>query len=293
MISSMTGYGRGEAHSRKLSAAAEVRSVNNRFLEVSARLPRSIALRENDVKEMVRTKFVRGKVSVAVSFSQEADEDVPVRVNESAVRAYHRQLLAVKKITGSKERITLGHILNFPEIFTVDDTERGDEKQWAVAREALAKALDEAALMRSREGQELMRDLLQRIQHIDETITTIENIAKERVPQARHDLEQRVHELVGDRAVIDQKRLEMEIALLADKLDTTEECVRFRSHNKFFVDALANSEASGRKLNFLLQEMNREANTIGSKSNSVDIAHLVVRVKEELEKIREQLQNIE
>jgi uncharacterized protein (TIGR00255 family) len=138
-----------------------------------------------------------------------------------------------------------------------------------------------------------MRDLMKRIRQIEETITTIEKIAQDRVPQARHELEERVRELVGDRAVIDQKRLEMEIALLADRLDTTEECVRFRSHNKFFVDALANSEASGRKLNFLLQEMNREANTIGSKSNSVEIAHHVVGVKEELEKIREQLQNIE
>jgi uncharacterized protein (TIGR00255 family) len=128
---------------------------------------------------------------------------------------------------------------------------------------------------------------------MDETLNEIEKLSKERIPEERKILQERVAELIQDKFVIDQNRLELEIALLVDKLDITEECVRYRSHNKFFLEALNKNEAAGRKLNFVVQEMNREANTIGSKSSDATIAHLIVRLKEELEKIREQLQNIE
>ena len=147
--------------------------------------------------------------------------------------------------------------------------------------------------MRAAEGAELMKDLKKRLKQIEDLLTKIERLAATRLPQELEKLQERLKELLTDTSVIDKGRLELEVALLADKLDVTEECVRFRSHNKFFLEGLAEKESAGRKLNFLVQEMNREANTIGSKANNAEIAHLIVLVKEELEKIREQLQNIE
>ena len=147
--------------------------------------------------------------------------------------------------------------------------------------------------MRMKEGSELAKDLRSRVTDINTKLDTIESISKKRIPEERTKLQERIAQLVSDKSVVDNQRLELEIAILSDKLDVTEECVRFRSHNKFFIEALNAKESEGRKLNFMIQEMNREANTIGSKCNDVDVAHIVVSIKEELEKIREQLQNIE
>jgi len=293
MISSMTGYGRGEATKKRITAVAEVRSVNSRFLEVMSRIPRTMALRENDIKELVRTKFSRGKVNVVVNLTRENDSELPVRINTSAAKAYHKLLTDLKKSVKIQEKITLEHLLKFPEVLAIDEFEKGDEAEWALVQLALTSALEEASVMRQREGSELMRDLVARVGVIDGVIDRIDTLVRANIPQMRTRLEDRLKELVSDQSVIDAKRLELEIALYADKLDVTEECVRFRSHNKFFVKALREEAGAGRKLNFLIQEMNREANTIGSKANSAEIAHLVVGIKEELEKIREQLQNIE
>ena len=293
MISSMTGFGKGEASANRITAVAEVRSVNNRFLEVTSRLPRTMTLRENDVKELVRTKFVRGKVNVAITVTQENEGEFPLKINPAAAKAYYKLLNDLSKSVKLKEKVTLDHLLHFPEVIETESLEDRDEKVWSIVQKALGEALDEAAEMRSREGGELMKDLVKRIEHIDLVLNEIERIAVMRVPQEREKLHERLNELVRDPSVIDKERLELEIALLADKLDLTEECVRFRSHNKFFLLGLANEEAAGRKLNFLVQEMNREANTIGSKANDAEIAHHVVIIKEELEKVREQLQNIE
>ncbi|HEV8537936.1 MAG TPA: YicC/YloC family endoribonuclease [Bacteroidota bacterium] len=293
MISSMTGYGRGEASASRVIAAVEVRSVNSRFLEVSSRLPRTMALRENDVKELVRTKFARGKVNIVVTISQENESEVPLKVNRAAARSYYKLLKELGKAVKLKEKVTLDHLLHFPEVIETDHLEDQDERHWTIAREAVMKALDETAEMRRREGGELMKDLAKRIGHIERMLDEIERMAVSRMPEEKVKLQDRLKELLGDSRVIDNDRLELEIAMLADKLDLTEECVRFRSHNKFFLEGMANEEAVGRKLNFLIQEMNREANTIGSKAANADIAQLVVVVKEELEKIREQLQNVE
>jgi uncharacterized protein (TIGR00255 family) len=190
-------------------------------------------------------------------------------------------------------KIGLEHLLQFPDILEVDEFAQGDENEWTLARGAVTLALDQAARMRQEEGGELLKDFIQRITVIEKTLGEVETLAQQRIPEERAELQERVKALLTDPSIIDEKRLEMEFALLLDKLDVTEECVRFRSHNKFFLEALKNGESVGRKLNFLLQEMNREANTIGSKSNSSEIAHRVVAIKEDLEKIREQVQNIE
>jgi len=293
MISSMTGYGRGELTEDRVTAVVEIRSVNSRFLEVMSRLPRTMTLRENDVKELVRTKFTRGKVNVVLNITHENDNEMPFKINKAAAKAYYKLLSDLKRSVNLKEKITLDQLLKFQEIIEIDEFERGDEKEWTLVRQALTMALDEAAVMRRREGEELMKDLSQRVKRLDEILEMVERLAKDTIPAMKSMLEDRLRELVSDQSVIDAKRLEMELALYADKLDITEECVRFRSHNKFFLKAMGEEDSAGRKLNFLVQEMNREANTIGSKTNSAEVAHLVVGIKEELEKIREQLQNIE
>jgi uncharacterized protein (TIGR00255 family) len=293
MISSMTGYGRGEVTVDRFTVLADVRSVNNRFLEVAVRLPRTLTLREIDVKDLVRSRFSRGKVNIVLTTTRENENDMPLKINPAAAKAYGKLLNSLRKAAKIQERVTLDHLLKFPEVLEIGILEDGDEKEWSVARQALLAALDDLGVMRQREGLELMNDFVARLSRLDEIIDEIEGIAKTLVPDERARLEERLNRLLTDKSVIDRGRLELELALFADKLDVTEECVRFRSHTKFFQEALGAEESAGRKLGFLVQEMNREANTIGSKASNSQIAHLVVVMKEELEKIREQLQNIE
>jgi uncharacterized protein (TIGR00255 family) len=292
MIVSMTGYGRGEASSGGVKVTVELRSVNGRFLEVSARLPRSLALRENEIKEIVRQKLSRGKINLVLTLERDNGNALPLKIDTSAAKAYYRLLNHLRKTVRLKETVKLEHLLQFSDIFEQESLETPDEREWEVVKSGLQAALENLDQMRRNEGKELENDLRIRITGLEKNILIIEELSKTQVPAERDRLRERVQQLLGQETV-DTGRLEMELALLADRLDVTEECVRFHSHNKFFLRALGDGVPSGRKLNFLIQEMNREANTIGSKSSATEIAHLVVGIKEELERIREQLQNIE
>jgi uncharacterized protein (TIGR00255 family) len=292
MIASMTGFGRGEARKGGITISVELRTVNNRFLEVSSRLPRSLSLRENDVKELIRRRISRGKVNVIANVEREGNGSAGLGINSSAAKSYYKLLVQLRKTLKLKETVKLEHMLQFSEIFEQQEIGGTDEKEWEVLQESLEAALEALAEMRRAEGGELERDFRARIALLDEKLSEIGRLSVEQVPAERIRLRERVSQLI-DKTPVDEGRLELELALLADRLDVTEECVRFRSHNKFFLEALTLPDPAGRKLNFLIQEMNREANTIGSKSSATEIAHLVVSMKEELEKIREQLQNIE
>jgi uncharacterized protein (TIGR00255 family) len=292
MIASMTGFGRGEASGDGITVAVELRSVNSRFLEVSTRLPRSLALRENEIKEQIRMRVSRGKVSLVGTVEKENSSDLPLKINVPAAKAYFRLLNQLRHAVHLRETVKIDHLLRFSEVIVPQELENTDEREWLIFQKALDGALSELVRMKRNEGGELRNDFQARIGILEEKIQRIEELSKEQVPNERERLRQRVEQLLNGQR-IDEGRLELELALLADRVDVTEECVRFRSHDKFFLEALDNDEPAGRKLNFLVQEMNREANTIGSKSTTSEIAHLVVEVKEELEKIREQLQNIE
>ncbi len=292
-MQSMTGYGRAEIVKDGVTCTVEVRSVNSRFLEVVSRSPRSLNHRENDVKEIVRSFVNRGKVSLSIVLEKEANGSLSVAINPTAAKAYYKLLNQLKKAVKIREQVKLEHLLKFSEVLETTDENEPDETEWEAVTEGLKAALTALNTMRANEGKELARDLERRIRWMDETINTIDAESRKKVPEERKRLEERVSQLLTDKSVIDQNRLELEIVLLSDKLDVTEECVRFRSHTKFFLHAMEKDEAAGRKLNFLVQEMNREANTIGSKANDAETAHKVVQLKEELEKIREQLQNIE
>jgi uncharacterized protein (TIGR00255 family) len=289
----MTGYGRSELAKRGISVSVEVRSVNSRYLDVTTRLPRSLSHREKDVKDIVRSFMSRGSLNVTVKIEKASNGETALKVNTSAAKSYYKLLNELRKVVKVREQVKLEHLLNFSEILEPIDAEEADNKEWELVEETTRAALTQLNAMRVKEGSELAKDFEKRIGWIDETLKEIERLSVDRIPAERQRLLERIGQILEDKNIIDQNRLELEIALLADKLDITEECVRYRTHNKFFLEAIKKEESPGRKLNFLIQEMNREANTIGSKANDAAIAHLVVKIKEELEHIREQLQNIE
>ena len=293
MVASMTGFGRAEVSRDGINISAEVRSVNSRYLDLTLRLPRSISQREKELKDIVRTFLNRGNLNITVKIAYDSNGAIPLKVNTAAAKSYFKLLNEIRKSVKIREQVKLEHLLTFSEVLEPVEEEETDEREWELVQETVRQALENLNTMRSQEGSELAKDLEKRIHRMEETLNEVEKLSKERIPEERKNLHERIAQLVEDKFVIDQNRLELEIALMVDKLDITEECVRYRSHNKFFLEALNKNEAAGRKLNFLVQEMNREANTIGSKSSDAAIAHMIIGLKEELEKIREQLQNIE
>jgi uncharacterized protein (TIGR00255 family) len=293
MIESMTGFGSGEYAESGIRATAEIRSVNSRFIEISVKLPRQFSGYELEARELIRKALQRGKISAVVQLERENKSDIPIRIKPDVVKAYMAMLSELKAISGIDEPIRLDHLLKFSEIFEAATDERDElEREWKVISQALQAAIVSLREMRRKEGEQLTMDFKTRIDAINQVLNEIEAISQESLSATKEKLRQKVKDLLGDESLA-KERLEMEIVLLTDKMDITEECVRFRSHNKFFLEALDSGEAAGRKLNFLLQEQSREANTIASKSQNAEISQKSVFIKEELEKIREQVQNIE
>lgn len=293
MIASMTGYGRGEVRNGDCEIVAEVRSVNNRFLDVQLKLPRGYFHYEQEVKNIIRNYVTRGRINIFVSLKTNNDENGnELGINREPARIYWKLINQLKKEFKIRGRIKLEHLLQFPDIITYEENNGSNNATWKSIENALTIALENLLEMRKAEGQELANDLVRRIQSLNSQIDQIEKISAGRTDEELEKLRQRIKEILLIEEV-DESRLETEIALMINRIDVTEECVRFRSHNKMFLDIINTEEGGGRKLNFLLQEMTREANTIGAKANHADISHLVVEIKEEVEKIREQVQNIE
>ncbi len=292
MITSMTGYGRGEEVREGFEAFAEVRSLNHRFLDVVVRLPKGLSPYEDSVKEIVRRQITRGRITLSVSLKSEQENGFGLRVDLEAAQQYKRLLETLSEKLKLKGAITIDHLLHFSEVMTVDSPVDLPERAWECVQAALEKALHDLNSMRRREGTEMANDLHQRIDLLQKCL---EEIEARSISRRREEFQKQYARLLEmlDTKELDRERLELEIALLADRVDVTEECTRFRSHNTLFEEAMNDAEPSGRRLNFLLQEMNREANTIGAKANDAKIAHLVVKLKEEVERLREQIQNIE
>jgi uncharacterized protein (TIGR00255 family) len=292
MLISMTGFGNATVSGDGMTVSVEIRSVNSRFYEFSARVPKHLQGRELDLKEMVRAQLKRGKVNLTVTVDKEDGAEMPLHVDIEAAKTYHRLLTQLRDAVGLPDAITLDSLLKFPDVFTAVEAEELPLEEWALIMAAVEQSVASLFDMRRKEGEELTRDLEERVQTMENAINSVEGLSRGRAALERDRLTERLRSLLADEK-IDAARLDTEIALLADKMDITEELVRFRSHTKFFLEMLRSDASEGRKLSFLLQEMNREANTISSKSYDADIAHLVVSVKEELERIREQIQNIE
>jgi len=291
MIQSMTGFGRGEATIGVCSASVEIRSVNSRYLEVNMKLPQNLSAREIDVREMIRQQIGRGKVSVILAVDG-SPEDEEVAIDLESVKKVIALLKSLKKSARISSSIKLEHILSFKDVFKVRPSESLDGDDWEAVKIAVNGALKQLLEARTAEGSSLKKDLSKRIDKLNLGLNEIERLSRLHIEEEKSRLKQKVDEVLNGKE-IDPSRIELEIVLLADKLDITEEVVRFRTHNNFFMKLLDSEESNGRRLNFLLQEMNREANTMGSKVFDAGMAHLVVEVKEELEKIREQVQNLE
>ncbi|MFQ5865410.1 MAG: YicC/YloC family endoribonuclease [bacterium] len=292
MIASMTGFGRGEVKENDIEVSVEVRSLNHRFLEIDIRAPKNLANFEKEIKELIRSQLSRGRVSATINLKGEEESTFGLTLDKQLATNYLKLLKELKEELGLEGSVSLEHLFNFPDIITYENSKKVDEDVWAPVKKALELALADLREMRHREGLEIKKDLQRRIDAIGVIIEKIENRSKVRSKEELAKLKKRVQGFSGLEP-IDGNRLELEVALLAEKMDVTEECIRFKSHNTLFSELLDNEESEGRKLNFLLQEMHREANTIGAKASDAEIAHWVVEVKEEVEKLREQIQNIE
>jgi uncharacterized protein (TIGR00255 family) len=293
MIRSMTGYGRAEILRGGRKITVEIKSLNHRYLEVTVRFPSALSALELDIRRKVGERFVRGRVEVTIRVDGQADaENGNLRINWPAVLGYRRMLEELKEKLALEGPVTLEMLASFRDAFTRED----DSDAWAEAGEIVAevveKAVQAALEMREREGEILCKDLKERLGLLSGWLEGIAAKGPVLVLEYQKRLAERVRELAGG-VITDESRLAQEVAILAEKTDITEEIVRFRGHMDQFLEMLAAGEAVGRKIDFLIQEMNREANTIGSKSGDAEIARQVIEIKTELAKVREQVQNIE
>ncbi|MBN2012735.1 YicC family protein [candidate division KSB1 bacterium] len=292
MIISMTGYGRGEVRTENKEINVEVRTLNNRYLDVTLRVPKSMFMYEEEIKSVVRQYVSRGRVNIVINMKDCNGQVGAFQVNVEMAQHYMNLLNSLKQQLHLKGDPELEHLLQFRDIFLTEPEDMLNDETWAIIKTALESAMENLRKMRIDEGQALSNDLKHRISILDDSIAKIELLAKERVEKEYQRIKERIAS-IGNLENVDEGRLEGEVALLASRMDITEECIRFKSHNNLFIEAMNGEEVAGRKLNFLLQEMTREANTIGAKAYDADIAHIVVDIKEEVEKIREQVQNIE
>ncbi|MCU0606369.1 MAG: YicC family protein [Candidatus Edwardsbacteria bacterium] len=290
MIKSMTGYGRSEQHRDGRTLSAEVRTVNHRFAEYSVRLPGELAPLEGRVRELLQQRVPRGAVVLTVGGGGEAGTR-PV-IDREQVARYLAQLRDLKREHGLKGGVDLRTLVALPGVVAGGAAADDPGERWDLLAAAVAAALDRLDEMRRREGRALQRDLAGRVRRLGRLIGRIQSLARRRPAERRRRLQARVREIAGGLA-LDPARLAQEVALFAERADITEELVRLRSHCAAFAAYLAGKQPVGRRLDFLLQEMNREANTIGSKAGAAGIAQLVVELKEQLEKMREQAQNVE
>lgn len=292
MTKSMTGYGRGKAtlHGREITV--ELRAVNHRYLDLNIKSPRAYGFLEDAIKTRMQGAISRGKVDVFVTIDASRSDDVTVTVNHAAVRAY---LAALEELAGTyalSNDVTVTELTRYPDVLTSEREEADAEELAGDVLAVLDHALAEFGAMREREGAHLREDILSRCQTIAGYVSFVEERSPETVSEYREKLTQRIRDLI-EGVEVDPQRILTEAAIFADKTAVAEETVRLRSHLSGLEKMLAEKKPVGRKLDFLVQELNREANTIGSKANDYEIARTVVELKAEIEKIREQVQNIE
>jgi len=294
MIKSMTGFGRAEEAEEGRVVSVEVRSVNGRYAEYGVRLPRSLAQLEPRLRRLLQQRVGRGTVSLSVSLGRDEKGGLP-GINMEAARHYRDLLKGLKRDLKLAGKVDVRTLVRFSEIFAAPESQVDEAQAWQMIRGPLEEALKALAEMRLREGERLQAEIEKRLARIEKGLNLVSKLAPKRALEARKALQERISRALpaASRDPELARRLAQEAAMMADRLDVTEECVRLRSHLQAFRAALKLTQPVGKRLDFLLQEMNREANTIGSKANHSGIAQAAVGLKEEIEKIREQAQNIE
>lgn len=292
MIKSMTGYGSAKGAVEGLEISVELKSVNNRYLDCSVRMPRSFLFAEDMVKARVQAHISRGKVDVFVNVNSSESGEMVVRVNEALLKGYVEAIRHIAEEYGLPDELSAQGVSRYPDVLTVEKKDLDAEAISQGMSQIVEAALCDFDAMRSREGEKLREDVLSRLETIEGLVAAVEAKAPETVTEYRKRLEQKMAEVLGS-AGIDESRILAEAAIFADHIAVDEETVRLRSHMSQLRSMIDGESPIGRKIDFLIQEFNREANTIGSKCQNSQIAHVVVDLKSEIEKIREQIQNIE
>lgn len=292
MIKSMTGFGRCEVLKDSRKFTVELKSVNHRYLDVNIRMPKKLNFFETSIRTLLKSYADRGKVDIFITYEDLSQSQVSVKYNAALAAEYLKYLNQMAEEFSLDNDVRVSTLSRYPEVFTMEECSEDEDELWNGLKEALEGAFSQFVEMRTREGERLKEDILLKLDLLSEQIRFIEERSPQIIAEYRTKLEEKMRELLED-TQIDDNRIAAEVILFADKICTDEEVVRLKSHIQHMKETLEESNGIGRKLDFIAQEMNREANTILSKANDLDISNRAISLKTEIEKIREQIQNIE
>lgn len=292
MVKSMTGFGKTTVKAGNKKIVIEIKSLNAKQFDLNLRMPNLFKDKEMEIRCMVKEQLERGKVEMTISYDNTSENDKDVEVNGSVIIKYFKQMMEVSEQLGFEpdKNELLQTVMRFPDVLQIN-AEELEENEWAILQEGIKKALDEIDKFRIQEGKALIKDILHRIELIQQLSAQVPQFEMRRIEVIRQKLQEKISEWM-DIKNIDQNRLEQELIYYLEKLDITEEKVRLANHCKYFIETAEKEDAPGRKLGFIAQEIGREINTMGSKANDHDVQKLVVRMKDELEKIKEQSLNV-
>lgn len=292
MIKSMTGFGRGESADEKRRITVEMKAVNHRYLDISIKMPKKLNLFEAAIRSFLKTYVQRGKVDVYISYEDLTDSSMQVRYNPHIAGEYYRYLNIMAEEFQLENDVRVSTLSRYPEIFTMEEETPNEEEIWPFLQEAVKMACEQFVEAREREGANLKKDMLDKLKEMNWNVLAIEERSPQIVKEYREKIMEKAAEVLGD-VQMDESRIAAEVVLFADKICTDEETVRLKSHILTTRETLDLNESIGRKLDFIAQEMNREANTILSKANDLTVTNIAIALKTDIEKIREQIQNIE
>lgn len=292
MIKSMTGFGRCEVLKDSRKFTVELKSVNHRYLDVNIRMPKKLNFFETSIRTLLKSYADRGKVDIFITYEDLSQSQVSVKYNAALAAEYLKYLNQMAEEFSLDNDVRVSTLSRYPEVFTMEECSEDEDELWNGLKEALEGAFSQFVEMRTKEGERLKEDILLKLDLLSEQIRFIEERSPQIIAEYRTKLEEKMRELLED-TQIDDNRIAAEVILFADKICTDEEVVRLKSHIRHMKETLEESNGIGRKLDFIAQEMNREANTILSKANDLDISNRAISLKTEIEKIREQIQNIE
>lgn len=292
MIKSMTGFGRSEIVKGNRKISVEIKSVNHRYLEAGIKMPKKLNVFESRMRDLLKKYAARGKIDIFINYEDDSENQVNLKFNQNIADEYMTIFNNMSEKYNLKNDMTVGGLARFPEVITMDEVQEDEEELWHFIEEAMKAALEQFVNTRILEGENLKKDLLGKLDHMDELVAFVEKRSPEIMKEYRSKLESKVKELLGD-TTIDESRIATEVIIYADKICVDEETVRLRSHIEHARKCLNEDGGIGRKMDFIAQEMNREANTTLSKANDIEISNAAIDLKTEIEKVREQIQNIE
>lgn len=292
MIKSMTGFGRSEIVKGNRKISVEIKSVNHRYLEAGIKMPKKLNVFESRMRDLLKKYAARGKIDIFINYEDDSENQVNLKFNQNIADEYMTIFNNMSEKYNLKNDMTVGGLARFPEVITMDEVQEDEEELWHFIEEAMKAALEQFVNTRILEGENLKKDLLGKLDHMEELVAFVEKRSPEIMKEYRSKLEHKVKELLGD-TTIDESRIATEVIIYADKICVDEETVRLRSHIEHARKCLNEDGGIGRKMDFIAQEMNREANTTLSKANDIEISNAAIDLKTEIEKVREQIQNIE